>query len=144
MNQKPKVMVRCVLKSVYLTCPLVEYWWLQQRQFRAWWGRDLFQRQERIWAKPSTADPGNNDEVGDAKTLTIKNQNITLELALQIHSAASWYSSNCKSCNTVVFIEKISVYKWTHPCRSHPCCSRVNRTDSDRAVMVREGPGVKE
>ena len=82
--------------------------------------------------------------VRDANTLTIKNQNITLEWAFQIHSAASWYSTNCKSCNTVVFIEKLSVYKWTHPCRSHPRCSRVNRIDSDKVVTVRESPGVKE
>ena len=62
----------------------------------------------------------NNVGVRDTDPHGIENPNITLQLALHIHSCTSIHSTNLRLWSTVVHIYwKTSTYKWTHTVQTH-------------------------
>ena len=62
----------------------------------------------------------NNVGVRDTDPHASEHPNITLQLALHIHSCTSIHSTNLRLWNTVLHIYwKTSTYKWTHTVQTH-------------------------
>ena len=71
-----------------------------------------------IWFWPRSfcyaGDPWTTQRLGETIPCIVENLHITLWLALRNCGSTSADSTNCRSCSTVVFIEKKYAYKWAH------------------------------